>query len=53
VVDELSVSLIPVVLGSGVRLFGDDAASPMVPDNPQVVQEDQVTHLRYRVRKPE
>lgn len=51
-VDELAVSLVPVVFGSGVRFFGGYSASPMLLDNPQVVQGDRVTHLHYRVRKP-
>jgi dihydrofolate reductase len=50
-VDELSVSLVPVVFGSGVRFFGDYAGSPVLLDNPQVVQGDRVTHLHYRVSK--
>jgi dihydrofolate reductase len=51
-VDEVSVNLVPVVFGSGVRFFGDYADSPVLLDNPQVVQGDRVTHLHYRVRKP-
>lgn len=51
-VDELSVSLVPVVLGSGIRFFGDYAASLVPLDDPRVVQGDRVTHLHYRVRKP-
>jgi dihydrofolate reductase len=51
-VDELAVNLVPVVFGSGVRFFGDYAASPVLLDNPQVVQGDRVTHLHYRVSKP-
>lgn len=50
-VDELSVSLVPVVFGSGVRFFGDYAASPVLLDNPEVVQGDRVTHLHYRMRR--
>jgi dihydrofolate reductase len=50
-VDELSVSVAPVVFGSGVRFFGDYAGSPVLLDNPQVVQGDRVTHLHYRVSK--
>jgi dihydrofolate reductase len=49
-VDELSVSLVPVVFGSGIRFFGDYAGSPLLLDNPQVVQGDRVTHLHYRAR---
>jgi dihydrofolate reductase len=37
-VDELAVNLVPVVFGSGVRFFGDYAVSPLLLDNPQVVQ---------------
>jgi riboflavin biosynthesis pyrimidine reductase len=51
-VDELAVNLVPVVFGSGVRFSGDYAASPLLLDNPQVVQGDRVTHVHYRVSKP-
>jgi dihydrofolate reductase len=50
-VDELSVNVAPVVFGSGVRFFGDYAGSPVLLDDPQVVQGDRVTHLHYRVSK--
>jgi dihydrofolate reductase len=50
-VDELSVSVAPVVFGSGVRFFGDYAGSPLLLDNPQVVTGERVTHLHYRVSK--
>ena len=50
-VDELAVNLVPVVLGSGVRFFGDYAGSAVLLDNPLVVQGDRVTHLHYRVRR--
>jgi len=46
------VSLVPVVLGSGVRFFRDYAGRQVLLDNPVVVQGDRVTHLRYRVRRP-
>jgi len=51
-VDEVSISLVPVVFGAGVRFFGDYAASPVLLGNPQVVEGDRVTHLHYRVHKP-
>jgi dihydrofolate reductase len=51
-VDELAVALTPVVLGSGIRFFGDYAASAVLLDDPWVVEGDRVTHLHYRVRKP-
>jgi dihydrofolate reductase len=49
-VDEVSVDLVPVVLGAGVRFFGDYAGATLRLDNPEVVQGDRVTHLRYRLR---
>jgi dihydrofolate reductase len=49
-VDELRVDLAPVVLGSGVRYFGDLAEPLTLVENPTVVQGDRVTHLHYRVR---
>ncbi len=49
-VDEVSVDLVPVVLGAGVRYFGNyDGSLPLLED-PEIVQGDRVTHLRYRVR---
>jgi dihydrofolate reductase len=50
-IDEVRIDLVPVVLGAGVRFFGDYAGSPFLLDDPQVVQGDRVTHLHYRVRK--
>ena len=50
-VDEVLVDLVPVVLGAGVRYFGDYAGSPLLLENPEVVQGDRVTHLHYRVRR--
>jgi dihydrofolate reductase len=50
-VDELAVSLVPVVLGSGVRFFGEYAGPQVMLDNPRVVPGDRVTHLHYRVRR--
>ena len=50
-VDELRVDLAPVLLGSGVRYFGDLAEPLTLLENPTVVQGDRVTHLHYRVRQ--
>jgi dihydrofolate reductase len=50
-VDELRVDLVPVVLGTGVRFFGDFAEPQLLLENPAVVEGDRVTHLHYRVRK--
>ena len=51
-VDEVLVDLVPVVFGTGVRYFGDYAGSPLLLENPEIVQGDRVSHLRYRVRQP-
>ena len=51
-VDELRVDLVPVVLGAGVRYFGDYAGSPLLLENPEIVPGNRVTHLRYRLRRP-
>jgi hypothetical protein len=45
------IDLVPVVFGAGVRYFGDYDSSPLLLDDPEIVQGDRVTHLRYRVRK--
>jgi dihydrofolate reductase len=50
-IDEIRVDLVPVVFGAGVRYFGDYAGSPLLLDDPQIVQGDRVTHLHYRLRK--
>jgi dihydrofolate reductase len=50
-IDEIRVDLVPVVFGTGVRYFGDYAGSPLLLDDPQIVQGDRVTHLHYRLRK--
>jgi dihydrofolate reductase len=50
-VDELRVDLVPVVLGSGVRYFGDFTGAEKLLENPTVVQGDRVTHLHYRISK--
>jgi dihydrofolate reductase len=49
--DELSVDLAAVLLGSGVRLFDHLVGTPAVLGNPTVIAGVGVTHLRYPVRK--
>ena len=51
-VDEIAVDLAPVLLGEGVRFFGELARGPLLLDDPQVIQGIRVTHLRFRVRRP-
>ena len=49
--DEISVDIAAVLLGSGVRLFDHLAGTPAVLGNPTVIAGVGVTHLRYPVRK--
>ena len=49
--DEISVDIAAVLLGSGVRLFDHLAGTPVVLGNPTVIAGVGVTHLRYPVRK--
>jgi|SRR5689334_3534512 len=49
--DEISVDIAAVFLGSGVRLFDNLAGMPAVLGNPSVVAGVGVTHLRYPVHK--
>ena len=46
--DEIQVSVTPVLLGGGVRLF-DHFDGPIGLEQTRVVPSDGVTHLRYRV----
>jgi dihydrofolate reductase len=51
-VDVVLLNLVPVVLGGGRPFFGDDGmAGPLLLDDPEVVEGDRVTHLRYEVRR--
>jgi len=47
--DEIRVSLVPVVLGKGVRFFGAFDGTPVKLEGPDVTEGDGVTHLQYRV----
>jgi dihydrofolate reductase len=49
--DEISVDVAAVLLGSGVRLFDRLAGTPAVLGDPTVIAGVGVTHLRYPVRK--
>ena len=48
--DQIVVSLVPVILGEGVPWFAG-ARGPVRLSNPQVMEDRGVTHLRYRVLK--
>jgi dihydrofolate reductase len=49
--DEIVVSLIPVLIGDGIPFFGKLVEPPVKLDGPRVVEGDGVTHLHYAVRK--
>jgi dihydrofolate reductase len=48
-VDEIQVSVAPLLLGSGVRLFDHLGGEPIALEQIRVLESDGVTHLRYRV----
>ena len=50
--DEIVVSLAPVLIGASIPWFAHLAGTPVMLDNPTVIAGDRATHLRYRVRKP-
>jgi dihydrofolate reductase len=51
--DEIWVDLVPVLLGDGTPFFSGLGTKPVELDGPvSVIEGRDVTHLRYRVRKP-
>ena len=48
--DEIHIDLVPVLLGSGIPLFGHARNAPVILGTPTVVAGVGVTHLRYAVR---
>ncbi len=49
--DEIGIDLVPVLLGSGVRLFEHLGIEPIELEIAGVTEDTGVTHLRYRVIK--
>jgi dihydrofolate reductase len=49
--DQIHIDLVPVLLGQGVRLFGNLDARSMAAEITRVVEGKGVTHLRFRVPK--
>ncbi len=47
--DEIQVSVVPVLLGAGVRLFDHLGTDPIALEQIRVIESAGVTHLRYRV----
>ena len=48
-IDELVLDFVPVLLGSGERIF-DDVADPRL-EPVEVIHSPLATHVRYRVRR--
>jgi dihydrofolate reductase len=49
--DGVSVSLVPVLLGTGIPYFASLAAAPHRFDDPVVIRGRRATHLTYSVRR--
>jgi dihydrofolate reductase len=47
--DEIDLSVVPYLLGSGVRLFDFLGPEPIELEQVRVIPSKGVTHLRYRV----
>lgn len=47
--DEINISVIPILLGGGVRLFENIGTAPVELERIRVVQAPGVTHLGFRV----
>ncbi len=50
--DEITIDLVPVLLGGGVRLFDHLGIEPIELERMRVVEAPGVTHLTFRVVKP-
>jgi dihydrofolate reductase len=50
-VDEVCVSQVPVLFGSGIRYFGDLVGGHVMLEDPVVVAGTRALHLRYPVRR--
>lgn len=48
--DGISVSLVPVMLGEGIRFFDHLSGAPVELENPRVIEGTGVTHLYYQVK---
>jgi len=50
-VDEICISQVPVLFGSGIRYFGELVGGHVMLEDPAVVQGSRALHLRYAVRR--
>lgn len=49
--DEICVSLVPVLIGRGISFFGELVKPPVKLEGPSVVEGKGVTHLTYSVKR--
>ena len=49
--DEIVVSLVPVLIGKGVPFFGDLVKPHVKLSDPTIVESEGVTHLTYQVQR--
>jgi dihydrofolate reductase len=49
--DEFQINLIPVLLGTGTRLFEQLGAAPLELERTRLIESSAVTHLTYRIVK--
>jgi len=50
-VDEVCISLVPVLFGEGIPYFAKLRRAHQLLDDPSVIQGRRALHLRYRVRR--
>ena len=50
-VDEICISQVPVLFGTGIRYFGDLVGGHVMLEDPLVVEGSRALHLRYPVRR--
>jgi dihydrofolate reductase len=50
-VDEVAVSVVPVLFGEGKAYFGKLRDGHLLLEDPEVVQGRRATHMRFRVRR--
>jgi dihydrofolate reductase len=49
--DEIAISLVPVLIGEGISYFGDLVKPPVKLEGPRIIEGAGVTHLYYKVKK--
>ncbi|MEV6155888.1 dihydrofolate reductase family protein [Nonomuraea sp. NPDC052129] len=49
-VDQVDMYVAPVLLGDGIRFFGEHKVPTTMMENPRIVAGDRVTHISYDLR---